>query len=71
MSVVDDVTVGDDAIEVDEEAAAAGEFLTARVKGFDSNCGWFDTTDELGQRDPARLRRRRRVQPRQKRIKMR
>ena len=35
MRAFDDVSIRDDAIGIDEEPAAAREFFTARVEGFD------------------------------------
>ena len=47
VRIFDYVTVGYDAIAVDEEPAAAREFLAARVKRFDRDGGRFNAADEF------------------------
>ena len=47
IGVVDDVAVGDDAISIDEEAAAARELLAARIEGFDGDGGGLDAANEF------------------------
>ena len=49
VRIVDDVAIGDDAIGINEETAAAREFFTARIEGFDRDRGRFDAANELGQ----------------------
>jgi hypothetical protein len=48
VGALDYMAVCDDAINIDEEAAAAGKFFAARVEGFDCDGGGLDTTDEFG-----------------------
>jgi hypothetical protein len=48
MSAIENVTVRDDPIGVNEEATAAREFVAARVESFDCHCGRFYAANELG-----------------------
>src|SRR6266404_2656259 len=48
IGALDHVTIRHDAVEVDEKAAAAGKFLAARVKGFDSYRRRFDPANQFG-----------------------
>ena len=50
MRAFNDVPVGDDAIGVDEEAAASRKLFAARIKSFNRNCGWFNATNEFGKK---------------------
>src|SRR6185436_7180924 len=47
ISALDDVAVGDDAIFIDEEAAAARKFLALRIEGFNGDGGWFDAANKV------------------------
>ena len=44
------VTVCDDAIGFDEEAAAARQFFAARVESFNCHCGGFDAANQFGKK---------------------
>src|ERR1043166_5756679 len=47
IGAIDHVTIRDDAVLVDEETAAAGEFFAARVEGFDCDRRRLDATNEV------------------------
>jgi hypothetical protein len=47
VRVFEHVTIGDDAIVINEEPAAARKLLATRVKCFDRYCGGFNTADEF------------------------
>jgi hypothetical protein len=47
---LENVTVRDDAIGVDEEATASRKLLAARVESLDCNRGGFDATNEFGEK---------------------
>jgi hypothetical protein len=55
MSAFEYVPVGDNAIALDEEAAAARQLFTTHVESFDCNRGRFDTANEIGEKILRRL----------------
>ena len=44
------VTVGDDAIGFDKEAAAARQLLAARVVSLDGDCGRLNASNQIGKK---------------------
>ena len=50
MGVFEHVTVGDDAIGVNKEAAAARELFAARVESFNRDGGWLNAANEFGKK---------------------
>ena len=46
----DYMAIGNDAIDVDEEAAATREVLTTNVEGFNGYRGWLNAPDEFWER---------------------
>jgi hypothetical protein len=48
MRVFDDVAIGDDAICIDEEAAAARQFFAARIESLNRDRRWFNAANEFG-----------------------
>jgi hypothetical protein len=50
MGAFEDVTVSDDAIRFDEEAAASRKLLAAAVKSFYCNRGGLNTSNEFGEK---------------------
>ena len=49
VSAVDHMAIGNDAIIVDEESAAARKFFAARVEGLDGHGGRLDATHQFRQ----------------------
>ena len=47
-SAFNHVTIRNDAVPVDEETAAAREFLALRIEGLNRDGGGFDAPDEIG-----------------------
>ena len=50
MCALEDVPVSDNAIVVDEEAAASRQLLAACVESFDCNRRGFNATNEFGEK---------------------
>ena len=47
IGTFEDVPVSYDPIDINEEAAAARQFLATRVESLDRDCGWFDAANEF------------------------